>query len=100
MKRARVDVTTAADQGTLGALDPEQLATAGRLSRVIYTSNMADFARLHAAAMREGRHHAGIIAVVPQSMPIGEQLRCLLNLTTALSAEEMVDRFEYLAGWG
>jgi hypothetical protein len=34
-----------------------------------------------------------------QSLPIGAQLRGLVKLMEALSAEEMVDRIEYLQSW-
>ena len=47
--------------------------------------------------MTEGRHHAGI--VVSSQRPIGEVIRRLLHLASALDAESMRDRLEFLSDW-
>jgi hypothetical protein len=47
--------------------------------------------------MAEGRHHAGII--VSSQRPIGDVIRRLLHLASALDAESMRDRLEFLTDW-
>jgi hypothetical protein len=45
--RAAVDVIRATDAGMRGQPDEEHLTYATRVSRVLYSSNRGDFARLH-----------------------------------------------------
>lgn len=94
-----IDVATAAGERMRGRSDPAQLAAATARGRVLYTFNVRDFARLHAEWIRGGRHHAGIIVVNEQRMPVGEQARRLLRLAESLSAEDLADRIEYLGAW-
>ena len=95
----QMDVSTPVQVGARGRTDPEQLALAAAAGRSLYTFNARDFARLHAEWMRTGRHHAGIIVVNDQLMPIGEQLRRLLRLAAVLDAADMEDRIEFLGAW-
>jgi hypothetical protein len=65
--RARgFDVLTAREAGTLGQDDAAQLAFAASTGRVLVTFDRRDFRRAHAAFMRSGRQHAGIV-LLPQS---------------------------------
>jgi len=60
--RARgIDVTTTIGEGMLGQDDAAQLEFAKTQGRVIYTYNVADYYRLHAEYIRQGKTHAGII---------------------------------------
>jgi hypothetical protein len=94
-----IDVTTPEEEGTRGLLDVEQLAFATAQGRVIYTYNIPDFCRLHADYIKHGKHHAGIIVCQQQRYNIGEQVRRLLSLIAAKSAEEMGDTLEFLSAW-
>jgi hypothetical protein len=49
--------------------------------------------------MTRGKHHAGIILVHQKRFSIGEQLRRLLRLMAAKSAEDVGDRIEFLSWW-
>lgn len=71
------DVLTSLEASNQRASDFRQLEFATQEGRVIYTANRADFARLHAQWMRQGKHHAGIIIRVRQDESIAEQLRDL-----------------------
>ena len=93
------DVTTAGEARRRGWSDSDQLATATEQGRAIYTANVADFNRLHAASQAAGGRHAGIIVVPRQRMSVGEQLRAFVSLAGSLSAEEMTNRIEYLSYW-
>ena len=64
LQRARgIDVTTAAEERTLGYDDESQLLVATRLRRVILTHNQRHFQQLHARFMADGRSHAGIMLI-------------------------------------
>jgi len=93
------DVTTAGEARRRGRSDSDQLATATEQGRAMYTANVADFNRLHAASQAADRRHAGIIVVPRQRMSVGEQLRAFVSLAGSLSAEEMTNRIEYLSNW-
>jgi len=89
--RARgVDVSTAADSGQLGAADATLLAFARTTGRVLITAD-ADHLRLSAA----GAPHAGIL-FAPGSGAIGLLIGGAMLLVEVLTAEEMVDRVEFL----
>ena len=58
-------VTTARDEGMLGATDEEQLHFAAARSLVLLSYNRGHFARLHEAFRRQRRSHAGVALVRP-----------------------------------
>jgi hypothetical protein len=98
--RARgVDLETAYEAGMIEREDHEHLTYATRESRVVYSFNVGHFCRLHAEALAGGRSHAGIVACGQQRYGVGEQMRRLLNLIAAKTAEEMRDRLEFLSDW-
>lgn len=91
------DAVSAPEAQRLGEEDPLQLAWAASEGRVIVTFNVTDFARLHHAWIASAQHHAGII--VSRQRPIGDLLSRLAHLAASLSAEEMLDRLEFLGNW-
>ncbi len=99
LRRRGIDASTVEEEGRRGLSDLAQLEWAALHHRVLYTKNAADFQRLHTAILTSGRHHAGIIVLTKQGFSIGEQLRALLRLSAARSAEEMADSLEFLANW-
>lgn len=99
--RARgVDVTTALDEGMIERGDATHLDLAATQGRVLCTGNVADFYRLQAEYVAQGKHHAGLILIPQQRYAIGEQLRRLLKLVATRSAESMIDHVEFLSAWG
>ena len=58
---------------------------------------MNDFPRLHYEMLTRGETHGGII-VGTQTDP-RENVRALLNLLNAVSAEAMRDNLVYLSNW-
>jgi hypothetical protein len=94
-----VDVLTTLEAGMLSRSDEEHLEFATAQSRVLYSFNIADFCRLHSAWLSRGRSHAGLILGQQQQLTIGEQMRRLLKLVASRSAEEMIDRAEFLSSW-
>ena len=91
LRRSGVDVTTVQQLDLRGALDRVILQTARQQGRVIYT-NDTDFLRLHAA----GADHSGIIYHHMRVYSVGEAIRRISLACDVLSAEEMLDRVEYL----
>ena len=94
-----MDVTSTGEQGLSRCTDEEQLEWAAKQGRSIYSYNASDFCRLHSAALHRGFHHAGIIIGDQQTVSIGEEVRRLLKLGEAKSAEEMRDQLEFLNNW-
>ena len=98
--RARgVDVVSVLDAGTTGRTDEEHLNWATAQGRVLYSFNVGDFYYLHTSFLSQGKSHAGIVLARQQQYSVGEQMRRLLRLTAALSAEEMRDQVEFLSAW-
>ncbi len=99
LRKRGVDILTALESGMTGKKDEEQLAYAAARGLVIYSFNMGDFCRLHARWLAEQRSHAGIIVARQQHYSVGEQMRRLLRLVAAKTAEEMQNRLEFLSDW-
>jgi hypothetical protein len=98
--RARgVDVCVPAEVGLLEVDDADQLDWCIRNQRVLITSNIDDFYRLHSDLLRQNGHHPGIVAIQQQSLGIGERMRRLIKLWSTLRAEEMSNRIEFLSHW-
>lgn len=95
--RARgVDLLTTIEAEKVGATDPEQLAFAITGGRAIYSFNVGDFAELHRQYLQEGADHSGIIVIPDQRYSIGEKVRRLAGFVHRVTAEEMVNRMEFL----
>ena len=95
--RARgVDVLTTVEANRCGATDQDQLAFAIQQGRSIYTFNVGDFALLHRERLQQGIDRAGIIVVPDQRCSVGEKIRRLAGFLSKVTAEEMINRMEYL----
>ena len=95
--RARgFDVLTTIEAHQCGATDKDQLAFAVQKGRTIYTFNVGDFARLHREYLLQGINHTGIIVLPDQRCSIGEKIRRLARFVSSATAEEMINRMEYL----
>lgn len=93
------DVTTVSSVQRRGYSDEQQLLYATEQGRVIYTFNTKHYAALHNNFLKRGLSHAGIIVVPTRAISIGEQMRRIVQLVEALTAEEMQNRLEYLSSW-
>lgn len=99
--RARgIFVITPVDADLIGKSDEEQLAFATARECALYTFNVSDFYRLHTQWVGTGREHAGMILAPQQRYSVGEQLRRILRLRAALSAQRMRNQAEFLSNWG
>jgi hypothetical protein len=91
LRLRKIDVTTTAEAGLLGAPDEVHLAFALEQERVIFTQD-ADMLRLDARAVQ----HAGIAFCHQRSRSIGEIVRHLALMDACLSPKEMANRVEFL----
>lgn len=91
------DAVSAPEAGRLNESDPAHLESCHAHGRAIITFNVGDFAALHQVWLAAGKHHSGIIASYQR--PIGDLMRRVLRLARTLTAEEIVDRLEYLSDW-
>ena len=99
LRNSKVDVMTVSEVGRRGYSDDQQLLWATEQERVLYSFNVKDFSRLHNRLLTEENTHAGIIVVPRQRYSVGEQLRGLLKLTAARSAEDMIAQLVYLSNY-
>ena len=90
LRQRGVDILTVVEAGMSSATDDAQLAFALKAGRVIFTQD-GDFLRLAAS----GVSHAGVV-YAPQGTSIGPIVRGLLLIHNVLSAEELMDRIEYI----
>ena len=77
--------------------DLEQITFATDHEYAILTYNIRDFPRLHHEIVTRGETHAGIIAAKREDPH--RNVRALLNLLTARSAEAMRGQLVYLNNW-
>jgi len=99
--RARgLDVVTAFDEGMIDQDDDLHLDYAAKHGRVLYSFNRGDFYQLHTQYLKHGKKRAGIILAHQQHYSVGDQLRRILKLSAAKSAEEMENWIEFLSAWG
>src|SRR5687767_5023956 len=97
LRAAGLDAVSTPAAGRRGESDLSQLLQAAREGRTLVTFNVGDYARLHHEFMDQGEHHAGL--VVSQQRSIGDTLKRLHHLAQSLTAEDMLDRLEYLSSW-
>lgn len=84
-----VDIITVGKAGREGQNDEEQSLWAKSQERILYSFNARDFCSLHDRFLTEGLTHAGILLGQQQRFSIGEQLKGIVALKLAHTAEEM-----------
>jgi flavorubredoxin len=92
-----INLLTTSEAGMTGRADDEQLRFAASLKRVIITSNIADFARLHAQWLKQQLKHNGIILIQQQKWGPGELARRIIRLLTDPPGKDMRNRIEFLS---
>lgn len=100
LKSRGINVTTALDEKMIAKSDAEHLEYATKNGWTLFSFNVSDFYRLHNQYMLEGKSHAGIILSAQQQYSTGEQMRRILRLISAKSAEDMKNWIEFLSSWG
>jgi len=95
-----LNALTANEAGMRHRLDEEHLDFATAQGRVLYSFNVGDFCRIHTECIVSNKSHAGIILAPQQRYSVGEQMRRLMRIVNARTAEQMVDQLEFLSNWG
>ncbi len=88
------DVTTVRDAGRKAASDLDQLRYASLQKRILFTFNVADFAKLHDEFVTTGRHHGGIL--LSKQLPVGIIVKRLLKLLSHLPDRELKNNIIWL----
>ncbi|OCQ95648.1 hypothetical protein BCD67_10545 [Oscillatoriales cyanobacterium USR001] len=99
LQNQAIDVVTVQSANRRGYLDEAQLIWAAEQGRVLYSSNIKDFYRLHTNFLVEGQLHAGMMLVQQQRYSVGAIARGILRLMDAKSAEDMQNQVEFLSDW-
>lgn len=94
-----IDVHTASEHGMLGCTDAGHLRWSTAHGSILYSFNVSDFYALHTDFVQRGERHAEIILAQQQRQTIGDQLRGVLKLRAARSAEDMANQLEFLSAW-
>jgi uncharacterized protein DUF5615 len=97
LRAAGFDAISVPEAGRLSHSDESHLEWAARNGRVMVSFNVRDVAALHAAWLRAGRSHAGV--VVSKRRPLGDFIRRLIRLGQTLDGDEMKNRLEFLSDW-
>jgi hypothetical protein len=95
LQRREVDAWSARDSARLGTSDEEQLTYAYQEHAVVFTHDH-DFLRIANRWTATGREHWGVIYAPQGKIGIGETVRRLIEYATIFSAEEMMNRIEFL----
>ena len=94
--RAReVDVLTAQEDGSARLRDPQLLARATALQRVLLTEDKGLLA-LDALWRRQGREHAGIVHFDRQKIPVGQCIDALELLALGGQPADIVNQVVHL----
>jgi Domain of unknown function (DUF5615) len=91
------NISRASEAGMTKSADDDQLRFAASVKRVIITSNIADFARLHAQWLKAGLGHNGIILIHQQKWGPGELARRIIRLLADPPGKDMRNRIEFLS---
>ena len=94
LQRRGVEVFSARERNKLGFTDEEQLIA--REEKAAIFTHDADFLRIAARWVDEGRTHCGVIYCHQTAYGIGDCLRNLKILATVLNSEDMINHIEFL----
>ena len=79
----------------MGATDDTHFVHAASLGFVIFTHD-PDFIEIANQKTQRGEKHSGVIFAAMHRLPLGECIRRLALYAEVVSAEEMIDRVEFL----
>ena len=92
-----LNLLTTSEASMTKRADDDQLRFAASVKRVIITSNIADFARLHARWLSAGLGHNGIVLIHQQKWGAGELARRIIRLLNDPPGKDMRNRIEFVS---
>jgi len=95
LRRRGIEAKSAYEEGNLGLADEAQFAYAASLQAVIFTHDH-HFVEIAIEKSRHGDEYHGVIFVEMHRLSLGECIRRLALYVEVLSAEEMINRVEFL----
>jgi predicted nuclease of predicted toxin-antitoxin system len=95
LRRRGVEAVSVYDEGKVGLSDEAQLVHANTLGAVIFTHD-ADLIEIATETNRLGDDHCGVIFVEMHRLRLGECIRRLALYADVVTAEEMINRIEFL----
>jgi Domain of unknown function (DUF5615) len=95
LRRRGIEVTSALEEEKIGATDDEHFVHAASLGSVIFTHD-PDFIEIASQKSQRSERHEGIIFAAMHRLPLGECIRRLALYAEVVTAEEMVNRIEFL----
>jgi hypothetical protein len=95
LRHRGIDCLTALDDNTAALPDPELLARATRLGRVLFSMDV-DLLKIAAEHLQAARPFAGLIYAHPLQLTIGQIIRDLELVDVVLETGEMANRVERL----
>jgi len=95
LRRRGIEVTSTREEGKVGATDDSHFVYATSLGSVIFTHD-PDFIEIATQKSRRGEKHYGVIFAAMHRLSLGECIRRLALYAEVVSAEEMIDRVEFL----
>ncbi len=94
LARRDIDVSTAADDGLIGAPRPLQIEHASELKRVIVSADL-DFLELADAARSARQRFPGLIFILPRTN-VGTAIRNIALLASALEPQDIESWIEWI----
>ena len=95
LRRRGVEAISVYDEDKGGVSDEAQLKHASELGAVIFTHD-ADLIEIAAEINGQGQDHCGVIFVEMHRLRLGECIRRLALYAEVVTAEEMMNRIEFL----
>lgn len=95
LRRRGIKTFSAIEKGLAGVDDKEHFQHAVKMQAVIFTHDH-HFISLSKEIVTEGKNHYGIIYVGMNKLSVGEIIKRLALYAEVLTAEEMINRVEFL----
>ena len=95
LRRRGIEAVSVYHEGKTGVSDQAQLAHAGALGAVIFTHD-SDLIEIAMELNHRGEDHHGVIFAEMHRLRLGECIRRLALYAEVVTAEEMVNRIEFL----
>jgi hypothetical protein len=95
LRRRGFQATSAQEEGKLGVVDSAHFAHAAKLKAAIFTHDH-HFVEIALEKTAQGEKHHGVIFVEMHRLGLGECIKRLALCSEVLSADEMMNRVEFL----
>ncbi len=95
LRKRGIKAFSAVEKRMAGVSDIEHFKHASNLEAVIFTHDH-HFLEIANSITKEGKHHRGVIFIGMNQLSVGECIKRLALYAEVLSAEEMINKIEFL----